>query len=83
MTISRTILVILAIFVLTLLEALDYIWQRTNPRYLMLDKAIHGNSNAGRIIWTMICCAYYTIVENIVIHKEGYLYMKKSKKHPL
>ena len=94
MSISRTILVILDIFVLLWLEAFGYIWQRIDPRYLKgamtLYKAVYGNSNAGRMICIIILQLYRTIVEYIVIYKEKYIhdvryveYMKKVEKHLL
>ena len=78
MTISRTISVVLDIFIRVLLGAFSYVWRRAILSYLrgvvIIDRTVFGDFNAGRIIWILICGFYHTIVESIVIYKEGYIH---------
>ena len=80
MPISRTIWSISILFVMLCLETLTYIIKRIDPGYLrgaiVLDKAIFGNFNAGRIIGILIHQFYRTVLESIVICKEEYIRTK-------
>jgi hypothetical protein len=91
MTISRTIWVILDIFVLVWLEAFRYIWQRANLRYLkgavVLDRSVFGNFNAGRIIRIIMRQFFHKVISSIIICKKEYIgevryaeYMKRVRK---
>ena len=82
MPISRTIWVILTLFMWLCLETLIYIIERFDPRYvkgaMVLNKIISGNSNAVGTTYIIITQLFHTVIEGIVICKEEYIHISKT-----
>lgn len=82
MTISRTIWVILDIFVILWIGVVKYLMKVVNPRYInalvVLYRAGCGNLIAGKILQAILG---KLLIDNLIIHRYKYIHKVRHAKH--